>query len=64
MLNPTSKEVIKYLCKIASRANELERSRIGKRRTKGGIFLVVYYSGGGCMIQGASHIIFNEPEKT
>ena len=52
-----------YLCKIAARANELERERIGKRRTKGGIFLVVYFAGHGCMITGASHILFNEPEK-
>jgi hypothetical protein len=63
MLNPQDKEVTEYLCKIALRASQLERERIGKRRTKGGIFLVVYFAGHGCMIQGSSHIIFNGPEK-
>ena len=63
MLNPEEKEVTKFFCKIALRAADLKRVRIGKRRTKGGIVLIVYFAGHGCMIRGSSHILFNAPEK-
>jgi hypothetical protein len=65
MLNPKQEEVTEFLNKIASRAFLLKskRKHFGKRRTKGGIFLLVYFAGHGCMIEGASHILFNEPEK-
>jgi hypothetical protein len=62
MDNPTDKEITRFFCGIASRANELERQRIGKRKTKGGIFLVVYFAGHGLMIKGSTHIMLNQPE--
>jgi hypothetical protein len=61
--NPTDRQISAFLCDIASRANQLERERIGKRKSKGGIFLVVYFAGHGLMIKGSTHILLNHPEK-
>ena len=63
MMNPQEEELTKLLIDIRMLAEKHRRKRIGKRRTKGGIVLLVYFAGHGCMIRGFSHIIFNEPER-